>query len=216
MSMLQQLCIMKCSNHPLCRKNSMRRTCFTIAVQWTCYNVNKISSLVTIDLYILSALVMRMFKFWSTQWWWQICWYVITKDLRTHCFCLHGWSEPSWGNERRNRSNRIGWPITATICLQMVLCYSSSSYAGVFAIFYVHNSQLHAWNPLFFFPTLGLSFIFSLQLQYNLPPSLLGSLLPWKCRQYVLPQQQNPPTRLLITKYKTTTWIFTLKKLKIS
>ena len=113
-------------------------------------------------------------------------------------------------------SNRIGWPITARICLQMVLCYSSSSYARVFVIFYVYNSQLHAWNPLFFFPALGLSFIFSLQLQFNLPPSLLGSLLPWKCRQYIHPQQWNPPTRLLITKYKTTTWIFTLKKLKIS
>lgn len=67
---------------------------------------------------------------------------------------------PSWGNDRRNRSNRIGWPITARNCLQMVLCYSSSSYAGVFAIFYVHNSQQHAWNPFIFFPTLDLSFIF--------------------------------------------------------
>lgn len=139
----------------------------------------------------------------------------LPKVWRTYCFRLHGQSEPNWGNDRRNRSNRIGWPITARICLQMVLCYSSS-YAGIFAIFYVHNSQLHAWNPLFFFPTLCLSFIFSLQLQHNLPPSLVGSLPPWKCGQYVLPQQWNPPNRLLITKYKTTTWLFTLKKLKIS
>jgi len=155
MSMLQQLYIMKCSIHPSCHKNSMPRRCSTNSVQWTCYNGNIIPGH-RIFIYSVSTCneIVQIL----------VCSVMMTNILvgdyqrcGEHCFCFHGRSEPSGRNDRRNRSNRIGWTITARICLQMVLCYSSSSYAE-FLLFSVHNSQLHAWNPLFFFPTLGLSF----------------------------------------------------------